>query len=83
MTHKQVVIITPEPTSLTDGYAFITVLHLRQYIDDFHTPFLKFAPRSRAAKDIMNVAEKQMRIRSDLMEHITAAPPLRMGEPVT
>ncbi len=47
------------------------------------TPFLKFAPRSRASRDIMKVADKLMQIRSDSMEHITAVPPLRMGEPVT
>ena len=133
MTHKQVVIITPEPTSLTDGYALIKVLHTRQYIDDFHilvnmvdsenearlgferikgacakflqldvgylghvqndpsvldavrkqTPFLKFAPRSRASRDIMNVAEKLMQLRSNSMQHIATVPPLRMGEPVS
>ncbi|WP_291321335.1 MinD/ParA family protein [Desulfonatronospira sp.] len=36
MTHKRVVVITPEPTSLTDGYALIKVLYTRQKVKDFY-----------------------------------------------
>lgn len=32
MTHHQVVVITPEPTSLTDGYALIKVLYTQKFI---------------------------------------------------
>ncbi len=35
MTHKQIVVITPEPTSLTDGYAMIKVLNLKHSVKDF------------------------------------------------
>ncbi len=35
MTHKQIVVITPEPTSLTDGYAMIKVLNLKYGVQDF------------------------------------------------
>ncbi len=36
MTHKQIVVITPEPTSLTDGYALIKVLSTQYKISDFY-----------------------------------------------
>jgi flagellar biosynthesis protein FlhG len=36
MTHMRVVIINPEPTSLTDSFAIIKVLHSRHGITDFH-----------------------------------------------
>lgn len=36
MTHHRVVVITPEPTSLTDGYALIKVLSTQKKIQDFH-----------------------------------------------
>ncbi|MFO7726699.1 MAG: MinD/ParA family protein [Desulfonatronovibrio sp.] len=36
MTHHRIVVITPEPTSLTDGYALIKVLSTRKHIDNFH-----------------------------------------------
>lgn len=36
MTHHQVVVITPEPTSLTDGYALIKVLYTQKKADNFH-----------------------------------------------
>ena len=36
ITHLQVMVITPEPTSLTDGYAMMKVLHSRYGVSDFH-----------------------------------------------
>ncbi|WP_028575332.1 MinD/ParA family protein [Desulfonatronovibrio hydrogenovorans] len=36
MTHHQVVVITPEPTSLTDGYALIKVLYTQKKAKNFH-----------------------------------------------
>ncbi len=36
MTHHQIVVITPEPTSLTDGYALIKVLSVQKKVKNFH-----------------------------------------------
>lgn len=36
MTHHRVVVITPDPTSLTDAYALIKVLNTRHGICDYH-----------------------------------------------
>ncbi|RQD59721.1 MinD/ParA family protein [Desulfonatronovibrio magnus] len=36
MTHHQIVVITPEPTSLTDGYALIKVLYTQKKARNFH-----------------------------------------------
>ncbi len=36
MSHCRVVVITPEPTSLTDGYALIKVLATRKNVSGFH-----------------------------------------------
>lgn len=36
MSHLRVLVVTPEPTSLTDSYAVIKVLHTQYGIDDFH-----------------------------------------------
>lgn len=36
MTHLRLVVITPEPTSLTDSYALIKVLATRHGVRDFH-----------------------------------------------
>ncbi len=36
MTHRRIVVITPEPTSLTDAYALIKVLYTRHDTNDFH-----------------------------------------------
>lgn len=36
MTQERLVVITPEPTSLTDGYAMIKVLHAEQSVDTFN-----------------------------------------------
>lgn len=36
MTHHRILVITPEPTSLTDAYALIKVLYTRHEIKDFH-----------------------------------------------
>lgn len=35
MSHLRVLVVTPEPTSLTDSYAVIKVLHTQYGIDDF------------------------------------------------
>ena len=34
-THHRILIVTPEPTSLTDGYALIKVLHTKHNVKDF------------------------------------------------
>ena len=36
MTQERLVVITPEPTSLTDGYAMIKVLHSEHGVTNFH-----------------------------------------------
>jgi len=36
MSHIRVLVVTPEPTSLTDSYAVIKVLHTQYGISDFH-----------------------------------------------
>ncbi len=36
MTHMPVLVVTPEPTSLTDSYAVIKVLNNKYGLDDFH-----------------------------------------------
>ncbi len=36
MTHERIVIVTPEPTSLTDGYALIKIMQARYGVSDFH-----------------------------------------------
>ncbi|HML59890.1 MinD/ParA family protein [Solidesulfovibrio sp.] len=36
MSHVRVLVVTPEPTSLTDSYAVIKVLHTQYGITDFH-----------------------------------------------
>jgi len=36
MSHLHVLVVTPEPTSLTDSYAVIKVLHTQYGINDFH-----------------------------------------------
>lgn len=36
MTRLRVLVVTPEPTSLTDGYAVIKVLNSQQGVTDFH-----------------------------------------------
>lgn len=36
MSDMRVVIITPEPTSLTDSYALIKMMHAQHGVDDFH-----------------------------------------------
>jgi len=36
MSHVRVLVVTPEPTSLTDSYAVIKVLRTQYGIDDFH-----------------------------------------------
>jgi flagellar biosynthesis protein FlhG len=36
MSHLHVLVVTPEPTSLTDSYAVIKVLHTQYGVSDFH-----------------------------------------------
>ncbi|MHC1711450.1 MAG: MinD/ParA family protein [Solidesulfovibrio sp.] len=36
MSHLRVLVVTPEPTSLTDSYAVIKVLHTQYGVSDFH-----------------------------------------------
>ncbi len=36
MSHLRVLVVTPEPTSLTDSYAVIKVLHTQYGVTDFH-----------------------------------------------
>lgn len=113
MSHMPLLIVTPEPTSLTDSYAVIKVLNTQYGLTDFHvlvnqidsaaegkttferlsgacqrflgiqikflggvhsdpsvpeavrrqTPLMKFAPRCRAAQDILGAAVKIHRYR--------------------
>ena len=48
---ERVVVITPEPTSLTDAYALIKVLKLRHGVDKFHI-VVNMAKNEKSAKDI-------------------------------
>ena len=127
LTQLRVVVITPEPTSLTDSYAMIKVLATQYGIKDFlvlvnqattsaeanqtfdrlnaacfnflglelrnlgfihqdstvvksvrnQTPLMKFAPESRAAKDILALSRRIMRYREDNLERIAGRPILR------
>ncbi len=36
MTHMRIVVVTPEPTSITDGYALMKVCNARYGINDYH-----------------------------------------------
>jgi flagellar biosynthesis protein FlhG len=47
----RLLVITPEPTSLTDAYALIKVLNLRHGIDSFHI-VVNMAKNEKSAKDI-------------------------------
>lgn len=117
MTQIRIVVVTPEPTSLTDSYALIKVLATQHGVKDFYVvvnqassqkeaketfdrlnlacqkfleihlknigfvrydpnvveavrkqkPFIKFAPKSNASRDIMNIAAKIQKIRMDNM----------------
>jgi flagellar biosynthesis protein FlhG len=48
---ERLLVVTPEPTSLTDAYALIKVLKIRHGMDRFHVLINK-AENERAAKDI-------------------------------
>ncbi len=115
MSHMPILIVTPEPTSLTDSYAVIKVLNTQYGLTDFNvlvnqidaanegkltfdrlngacgrflgielnylggvhsdpsvpeavrrqTPLMKFAPRCKAAQDILNAAVKIHRYRQN------------------
>ena len=47
----RLLVITPEPTSLTDAYALIKVLNLRHGVDSFHI-VVNMARDEKSAKDI-------------------------------
>ncbi|WP_320170059.1 MinD/ParA family protein [Maridesulfovibrio sp.] len=124
MVHSRIVVITPEPTSLTDSYALIKVLNSQHGVSDFHIvvnqassakeanetfnrlnmacekflniqlknmgfvrydpnvteavrrqiPFIKFAPKSDASRDILNIAVKIQKIRMDNMAKLAEQP---------
>ena len=127
MTQMRIVVITPEPTSLTDSYALIKVLHSQHNVSDFNivvnqatnakeakstfdrlnmacekflniklnnmgfvrydpsvteavrrqVPFIKFAPKSDASRDILNIAVKIQRIRMDNMDKLSEKPVIK------
>lgn len=127
MTQLRIVVITPEPTSLTDSYALIKVLHSQHNVSDFHIvvnqassakeaketfdrlnmacekflniklksmgfvrydpivteavrrqiPFIKYAPKSDASRDILNIAVKIQRIRMDNMGRLGEKPVMK------
>lgn len=127
MSHMPVLVVTPEPTSLTDSYAVIKVLNTQYGLSDFNvlvnqidsanegkltfdrlngacerflgitlkflggvhsdpsvpeavrrqTPLMKFAPRCRAAQDILNAAVKIHRHRQNHEEELKSERVLR------
>lgn len=127
MTQLRLVVVTPEPTSLTDSYALIKVLTTKHGVKDFHiivnqatseseaketfdrlnmacqkfleislkslgfvrhdpnvieavrrqTPFIKFAPKSKASRDIFNIAIKIQKIRTDNIFSIAETPVMK------
>jgi flagellar biosynthesis protein FlhG len=50
MSQERVVVITPEPTSLTDGYALIKVLHSEYGVDTFNVVVNQAASQSEGRK---------------------------------
>lgn len=48
---ERLLVLTPEPTSLTDAYALIKVLHLRHGVGRFHV-IVNMAASDREAKDV-------------------------------
>ena len=50
---ERLLVVTPEPTSLTDAYALIKVLKLRHGVDRFHV-MVNMAKNDRSAKDIFS-----------------------------
>ncbi|WP_319779838.1 MinD/ParA family protein [Maridesulfovibrio sp.] len=127
MTQMRIVVITPEPTSLTDSYALIKVLHSKHNVSDFNVivnqatnekearntferlnmacekflniklknmgyvrydptvteavrrqiPFIKFAPKSDASRDILNIAVKIQKIRMENMGRLGERPVMK------
>jgi len=128
ISHQRILIITPEPTSLTDGYALIKVLYLKHKVKDFwilvnmvqsenealktferlraacdkflklpinflgfvrndpkipesvrkQVPFLKYAPSSPGATDILFIAKRLIEKREELLSTISGATVLKM-----
>jgi flagellar biosynthesis protein FlhG len=131
MTHIRIMVITPEPTSLTDSYALMKVLNARFGLINFHVlvnhaqsrkeeettfkrlagackhflnlepiflggvlfdpqlpesvrmqkPLLDHAPGSRAAKDILAVAQTLIRLREKLLPNLADRSPLELRIP--
>ncbi len=127
MTQMRFVVITPEPTSLTDSYALIKVLHTQHNVSDFNVivnqatnpkeaketfnrlnmacekflniklknigfvrydpavteavrrqvPFIKYAPKSDASRDILNIAVKIQKIRMENMGQLGDRPVIK------
>jgi len=127
MTQMRIVVITPEPTSLTDSYALIKVLHSQHNVSDFNVvvnqasssaeakqtfdrlnmacekflnirlknmgfvrydpsvteavrrqiPFIKYAPKSDASRDILNIAVKIQKIRMENMGKLAERPVMK------
>lgn len=127
MTQLRLVVVTPEPTSLTDSYALIKVLASQHGVRDFYVvvnqassekegketferlnmacqkfldiklrnlgyvrndpnvaeavrrqvPFIKYAPKSNASRDILNMAVKIQKIRMDNMALIAESPVMK------
>ncbi|WP_421901590.1 MinD/ParA family protein [Maridesulfovibrio sp.] len=127
MTQMRIVVITPEPTSLTDSYALIKVLHSQHNVSDFNIvvnqasnekearetfdrlnmacekflniklknmgyvrydpavteavrrqiPFIKYAPKSEASRDILNIAVKIQKIRMENMGRLSERPVMK------
>lgn len=127
MVHSRIVVITPEPTSLTDSYALIKVLNSKHGVSDFHIvvnqassskeandtfarlnmacekflniqlknmgfvrydpsvteavrkqiPFIKYAPKSDASRDILNIAVKIQKMRMENMGKLAERPVMK------
>lgn len=127
MSTLRIMVVTPEPTSLTDAYAVIKVLNSQYNIDDFYIlvnqaesetevkqtfdrlsqacnkflnlelkffgpvsmdhkvgeailrqiPLVKFAPQSKAGKDLINLSLKLKRLRDSLLPEIADEPALK------
>ncbi|WP_291327831.1 MinD/ParA family protein [Desulfovibrio sp. UCD-KL4C] len=127
ITQMRFIVITPEPTSLTDSYALIKVLHTQHKVSDFNVivnqvtnekearetfdrlnmacekflniklknigfvrydpsvteavrrqiPFIKYAPKSEASRDILNIAVKIQKIRMENMGKLGDRPVIK------
>ena len=56
MSHLRVLVVTPEPTSLTDAYAVIKVLHNQYGLDDFHVLVNQVEGPSDAKKTFLRLS---------------------------